>query len=319
MDPATKKHYAISKSEAVTDASWYSGTPIWSLAESQGMRTACLFWPGSEAKIAGYQPTYYLKFDDQIDAHKRIDQVIQWLGLPEAERPHLVTLYYSSPDHEGHETGPDSPETAEAVQRVDKLVGELKEKLAKTGLPIDLVVLSDHGMAKVQGQWINLDAFADLSNFETEGALLYPKSEADAERAYKQFIAKPSPYFMVYRRKDVPAELNFNENAREGDPVIIPTGPYILRAHAPDPSKPERKAPSGMHGYNPRKVADMKASFFAAGPDILTGKTLAPFENVNVYPFIAHLLGLKASKADGSLNVLSGILKDQGVESAPAE
>jgi alkaline phosphatase D len=56
----------------------------------------------------------------------------------------------------------------------------------------------------------------------------------------------------------------------------------------------------------------MKASFFAAGPDILQGKTVAPFENVNLYPWLAHLLGLNPPKSDGDLNVLVGILHDNG-------
>ncbi len=54
---------------------------------------------------------------------------------------------------------------------------------------------------------------------------------------------------------------------------------------------------------------EMKASFFAAGPDIVEGKTVAPFDNVNLYPWIAHLLGLHPPKSDGSLNILSGTLR----------
>ncbi len=57
---------------------------------------------------------------------------------------------------------------------------------------------------------------------------------------------------------------------------------------------------------------EMKASFFAAGPDIVKGKTVAPFENVNLYPWLAHLLGLTPPKNDGSLNVLAGTLRDGG-------
>jgi alkaline phosphatase D len=56
----------------------------------------------------------------------------------------------------------------------------------------------------------------------------------------------------------------------------------------------------------------MKASFFAIGPDIVAGKTVAPFENVNLYPWIAHMLGLQPGKSDGSLNVLAGTLRDGG-------
>ncbi len=66
-----------------------------------------------------------------------------------------------------------------------------------------------------------------------------------------------------------------------------------------------------MHGFDPHKVAEMKASFFAVGPDIVAGKTVAPFENVNLYPWIAHMLGLQPGKSDGSLNVLAGTLRER--------
>jgi alkaline phosphatase D len=314
-DPAKQARYAINDAAAVTDGSWYSGTPLWSLAESQGMRTACFFWPGSEAQIAGYRPTYYLHFDNKIDDNARIGQVLAWLRLPPEERPHFITLYYDEPDHEGHQYGPNAPETKAAVVKVDKLVGKLKEGLDATGLPIDLVVVSDHGMIKVEGETITLDKFADLAGFETAGSLLYAKSDADAARVYNQ-LKKASPQFTVYRRKDVPAGLNFRDNLREGDPVVIATGPYLIRAHGPPADKPESTPPAGMHGYDPHKMPEMKASFYAAGPDILPGHTVRPFENVNLYPWLAHLLGLTAPKTDGSLNVLAGTLRDGGGEPA---
>ncbi|MDE3188093.1 MAG: alkaline phosphatase family protein [Acidobacteriota bacterium] len=310
-DEARQAHYVISDAKAVTDGSWYSGVPLWSLAESQGMRSACLFWPGSEAEIAGFRPTYYLRFDDKIDDNARIEQVLDWLRLPDAERPHFITLYYSETDHEGHEFGPDAPETRAAVRKVDALVGRLKAGLDAIGLPIDLVVVSDHGMAKVEGGWITLDQFTDLKGFETAGALLYGKTEADRARVYNQ-LKRVSSEFVVYRRKDVPAGLYFNGNPREGDPVVIATGPYAIRAHGPPAGKPDHAPTRGMHGYDPRKMPEMKASFFAAGPDILPGHTVLPFENVNLYPWLAHLLGLTPPRSDGSLNVLAGTLRDDG-------
>jgi alkaline phosphatase D len=310
-DPATQARYAISDPNAVTDGSWYSGVPLWSLAESQGMRSACLFWPGSEAKIAGFRPTYYLKYDDKIDDTARIEQVLAWLRLPAADRPHFITLYYAEPDHEGHEFGPDAPETKAAVLKVDGLVGKLKADLDATHLPIDLVVVSDHGMVKEQGDWITLDKFADLTGVETAGQLLYPKSDADSERVYNQ-LKKASSQFFVYRRKNVPAELNYSDNPRTGDPVIIATGPFAIRAHGPPDGKPDHPPTTGMHGFDPHKMPEMKASFFAAGPDILPGHTVKTFENVNLYPWIAHMLGLTPPRSDGSLNVLALTLRDGG-------
>jgi predicted AlkP superfamily pyrophosphatase or phosphodiesterase len=314
-DATKQARYAINDPNAVTDGSWYSGTPLWSLAESQGMRSACLFWPGSEAKIAGFRPTYYLHFDNKIDDKARIDQVLAWLHLPAEDRPHFITLYYSKPDHEGHEFGPDAPETKAAVIKVDGLVGKLKAGLDATGLPIDLVVISDHGMVKTQGDWITLDKFTDLSGFEVSGQLLYGKSDEDSARVYNQ-LKKASSQFIVFRLKNMPANLHYDQNPREGDPVVIATGPYAIRAHGPDEGKPDRAPTAGMHGFDPHKMPEMKASFFAAGPDILPGHTVRPFENVNLYPWLAHLLGLTPPKSDGSLNVLAGTLRDGGGEPA---
>lgn len=317
-DETRQARYAINDSKAVTDGTWYSGVPLWSLAESQGMRTACLFWPGSEAEIAGHRPTWYAQFDSKTEAtdavqQARIDDAVALLRLPEANRPHFITIYYGEPDHEGHEFGPDAHETKAAVVKVDGLVGRLKTALDSTNLPIDLVVISDHGMARVEDGWITLDKFADMTGFDAVGSLLYGKSEEDRVRAYNQ-LKKASSQFMVFRRKDVPAGLNYNQNPREGDPVVVATGPYAIRAHEPAGGKPDQAPSPGIHGFDPRRVSQMKASFFAAGPDIVPGKTVAPFENVNLYPWMAHLLGLVPPKTDGSLNILAGTLRDGGGE-----
>jgi alkaline phosphatase D len=316
-DPARKAAYAMRDKNAVTDGSWYSGTPLWSLAESQGMHAAVLLWPGSEAEIAGFRPTWYAKWDSDTAnspaaLQARVDNVVSLLNLPPADRPHFIAIYYPEPDHEGHESGPDSAATRKTVLKMDAEIGKLKAALDKTGLLVDLVVVSDHGMARTEGGWINLDSFTSLMGIETAGSLLYAPDEKDRVRIYDQ-LKKASSDFMVYRLKDVPPELNYNQNPREGDPVVVATGPYAIRAGAPQ-GRVDRAPPTGMHGFDPAKVPEMKASFFAAGPDVLPGKTVAPFENVNIYPWIAHMLGLKPAKNDGSLNILSGTLRDNGAE-----
>ena len=303
-DPDRHAEYRYADSAENSDGSWYYGTPLWVLAEQQGMRSACFFWPGSEAAIAGVRPTFYLHFDDHLDDAIRIDQVIAWLQMPAEQRPHFVTLYYSNVDHAGHGFGPDAPETRDAVHHVDELIGTLRDKLKATGLPIDLIVTADHGMVKVQGDPIVLDTFADLSHFKTEGPLLYADTEADAETAYEQFRVHPDPRFSVYRRLDVPRSLAYDTSPREGDPVVIPNGAYGLYAHAPT-----RKPNIGSHGYDPHTMPEMKAIFYAEGPDIKAGVKLKSFDNVDVYPFITKLLGLEAPPIDGVLGPLYPALK----------
>jgi alkaline phosphatase D len=200
---------------------------------------------------------------------------------------------------------------------MDAIVGKLEAALKATHLPIDLVIVSDHGMVKSQGGWIDLDQFADLAGFDSAGSLLYGKTEADRERVYDQ-LKHASPQFVAFRLKNVPANLNFNQNPREGDPVIVATGPYAIRAHAPATGETDYPPTIGMHGFDPHLIPEMKASFFAAGPDLIAGKTVAPFENVNLYPWLAHMLGLHAPKSDGSLNILSATLRDGGATIEPA-
>ncbi|MGH9588740.1 MAG: ectonucleotide pyrophosphatase/phosphodiesterase [Acidobacteriaceae bacterium] len=309
-DPERKQEYSMHDPATVRDGSWYGGVPLWSLAEKQGMRTATFFWPGSEAKIAGERPSYYLHYEAWYPDRKRIDQVIAWLELPAAERPHFITLYYGSVDHEGHLHGPDSAQVAAAVRHVDALMGELESRLDALHLPVDLIVVSDHGMAKVEGRPIALDKFADLRGFKTVGSQLYPRTEADAARAYEQLKAADAG-FQVFRRARVPAELHYNRNAREGDPVVVAQGPFLISARA---TEHHGEPMVGNHGYNPFEMKSMRAIFYAEGPDIRPGTKLKPFENVNVFPFIVKILGLTSPQVDGDANVLSIALRGEAAQ-----
>src|SRR4029077_15478235 len=212
-DPARKERYAYNDQKTLADGTWYGGTPLWVLAEQQGMRAASFFWPGSEAEIQGKRPSYYLAYDDKIPDGNRVAQIIAWLKLPREQRPHFITLYYSNVDHAGHSYGPEAPQTGEAVRHVDDMIGKLSEGIATLGLSVDLIVLADHGMEATRGGWVTLDKWADLSQFETSGPLLYAKSEADAQKAYLSLLGA-SETFKVYRREKVPAYLHFNSNPR---------------------------------------------------------------------------------------------------------
>ena len=312
-DPSRKEVYSYHDAKSVGDGTWYGGTPLWLLAEQQGMRSACFFWIGSEAEIQGFRPTFYLKYDAKFPNEKRVDQVLAWLHLAPEQRPHLITLYFSDTDTAGHRYGPDSPEVAAAVHELDGEIGRLMDGIKESKLPVDLIVLADHGMVKVERPPVRLDQYGLNPSWfvQTVDSILYSKSDDDAQKAYEALRGK-SDKFLVYRRAQVPAYLHFDSNPREGDPVVVPTGPYLITAY-PD-ARGLENPPVGMHGYDATHMPEMKALFVAAGPDIRTGAALAPFENVNVYPLIAKILGLDITKLktgpiDGKLSVLGAILK----------
>ena len=214
------------------------------------MRTACLLWVGCEAKIAGFRPSYYATFDAKNEPtpegqQARIDDAVALLSLPAADRPHFITIYFSEPDHEGHEFGPDAPETRAAELKMDALIGKLRAALKATGLPIDLVVVSDHGMVKSEGDWINLDQFADLTGFDAVGRAALRQDRRGSRARLTTSSSKLLRSSWSIRLKDVPAGLNFNQNPREGDPVVVATGPFAIRAHAPAAGQTERPPTTG--------------------------------------------------------------------------
>ncbi len=104
------------------DSSWYDATPLWVLAEKQKMLTASFYWVGAEAAIQGIRPTYYYKFNTLIPMADRIQDVRNWLHLPEEKRPHLITFYIPDVDHEEHMHGVDSKQTEDAVHYVDESI-----------------------------------------------------------------------------------------------------------------------------------------------------------------------------------------------------
>ena len=304
-DPARRQLYEYKKSESTGDGTWYGGTPLWSLAEQQGMRSAVFMWPGSEAEIAGKRPNFYTHFADNLDGHAGLNQIDAWLRLPADQRPHLVCFYMPTADHAGHWYGPDSAEEATAVHTMDALMGELRQRLDASGLPIDLVIVSDHGMVAIDRQWINFDELApSMKGVNFHDWCIYADSEAQTVKVYDELKAANDPRFSVYRRKDVPASLHFSDNARIGDPVLIPNGAYIGHLHAND-----TVANPGDHGYDPLKISAMKATFIANGPDIRKGVSLPVFPNVDVYSFVTKLLDLKPAPNDGELGPLKSALK----------
>lgn len=119
FDPRLGK-FSLGNHKAVGDGRWWNeATPIWVTADQHGLRTATMFWPGSEAEIHGYRPDYWKPFKDSLTADQRVDQVLAWLDLPPATRPRFLTLYFDAVDHAGHKYGPESPQEDAALRATD--------------------------------------------------------------------------------------------------------------------------------------------------------------------------------------------------------
>ena len=316
-DPDQDKLYTMRNRDVVTDSSFYGGVPLWQLAKQNGIKSASYFWVGSELKQENLHPDYYYPYDQSVPFGNRIEKIVEWLNLPEAERPRMITLYFSSPDYESHRYGPIAPETKTKVLEMDSLLGVLVRRVDNTKLPVNIVLVSDHGMKELVDKtetYIYLDEFVKTSrsiNVVNGGtqAHLYTSSDEQTD-SLASALKKVAKDFDVIGKRDFLPEWHYT-NPRSGDILVIAKpGKFIITGNKPEHIRESNKGGVfGVHGYDPAKVKDMYGIFYARGPRVQAGKKVKAFKNIHVYPFIASIMNLKLPPIDGNEAVLRPLLK----------
>lgn len=303
--------FQLNLPDAVTDARWWGGEPIWVGAEKAGIRTATWSWPGSEAAIQGIRPSQWRVYDAKVPLSDRVDQVLGWVGQTDADAPRLVTLYMEQVDKAGHHNGPDSPEYAAAIVEVDTAIGRLLDGLKARGLAAttNLIVLSDHGMAGVpEGQTIAVEDMVDpsiavdVSMGQSIGFAPLPGKQQQAEK----ILLGAHATYDCWTRQTLPPRWAYGSNPR------IP--PIVCQMHegwnALSRERLAKREPGdrGSHGYD-NALPSMRAIFIARGPSFKQGANLRGFDNVDVYPLMTRLLGIPAAPNDGNPETLVPALK----------
>src|SRR5690606_25329367 len=262
MHDAELGDFSLSDRDAVGDGRWWGGEPIWTTAQKAGLRSATMYWPGSEAEINGVRPTQWRAFDAGVDAGERVDQVLAWLDQPAATRPALVTLYFDMVDSAAHGNGPDSAQAHAAVREVDAAIGRLLDGLAARGLldRMNLVVVSDHGMATVAPDHVVAleDMVArDEAKVVSAGQVVGIAPDPGHETAVADRLLGAHEHYDCWRKDELPARWHYGTHPR------IP--PIVCQMHEGWDALPgEYEArrggghPRGSHGYDPA-LASMRA------------------------------------------------------------
>ncbi|MEN5146661.1 ectonucleotide pyrophosphatase/phosphodiesterase [Brevundimonas diminuta] len=302
MVDAELGRFSLGNKQAVTDRRWWDqGEPIWVSAERQGVKTATMFWPGSEADIRGVRPSYWKPFDQSMPGDARVDQVLQWLDLPVGQRPVLTTLYFDIVDTMGHHHGPDATQTVEAARSVDASIGRLIDGLKARGVYDNtiLVVVSDHGMAATSPDRVTvLDDIIDPAAVQIiyGGPVTFLNPVAGREAEVEQALLGSRPHLDCWRKSEIPARLVLGSNPRVSAIVCASEPGWLLSTRDRIPTKP-----GGAHGYD-NAAPEMQAVFIAHGPGVVAGRRLQNLDSVDVQPFLARLLGVSAPRGDGDPN-----------------
>jgi len=130
----------------------------------------------------------------------------------------------------------------------------------------------------------------------------------DAHEGYADSVylgLQKAPHLRVWKRDSIPEYLHYGTHLRVLDIVIALDAGWSV-TDRPNPNL--ERYNGGSHGYDPT-YKDMHAIFYAMGPAFKIGYVHPSFENVNVYPLIAHLLNLRPATIDGNLEHVSEMLK----------
>ena len=295
FDPIRREWF---RRTSANDGSFFKGEPIWVTAEKAGIRTAAYFWTGSEAEIAGRRPTFWYPFDAAVPDSIKIRQIVQWLRLPEQERPHLIMMYSGVVDVPGHRYGPESPEGLAGVRAADRALGALRDSLTQfASLGIDIIVVSDHGLIAVPREHnIDMDSLVpargalvddEHATFSIWADPAAPGLNLDSLAAvYRRVI----PHARVFRPGEFPAEWQSEQNRRLGDLFLLADPGYEFVG-----MNPRALYTLGEHGYDP-KTPEMMGVFLAAGPDFRRGVRLEARENRTLHDLLIRLLRLPAAR-----------------------
>jgi len=316
-DPLFKAVFTLSDRREVENGRWWLGEPIWVTAEKHGQKAASIFYPGTEAEIAGTRPSFWKKYDKEMSNDARVDTLLSWLDLPRDQRPTFLALYFSDPDDAGHEFGPIASETRKAVLNVDKEIGRLIMGLKAREIfrQINLIIVSDHGMASVRlTNAILLDKLFDTNLasrifWTREIVSIFPKAGKE-EEIYQSLKRRLPPQGRVYRKAVMPARFHYSQSPRIAPLLVLPAEGWILtnrKAFAEMQAKGETKRPKGGHGYD-NQLPSMRAIFIAHGEAFKKGKVVSPFENIQVYNIMAKILGLKPAVNDGNYRAAKAVL-----------
>ncbi|XP_053197115.1 ectonucleotide pyrophosphatase/phosphodiesterase family member 7-like [Scomber japonicus] len=310
-----KKQYYASQ---FVDSYWDNGSlPIWITAQRQGLKAGSLHFPGTAAtyqgetvKVRQVEPAFY-DHANETDWRLNIDKVIgEWFDQQDLD---FVSLYFGEPDTTGHKYGPDSPERREMVKQVDRTVGYIRDRIEHHGLTerLNIIMTADHGMSTVlRGEQVNEIILSKIPGFSFKdikfhlvdygpSGMLLPK-EGMLEKVY-QALKGGHPHLHVYKKEEMPARLHYSKHPRLlpiilfADPGYLINGFYTFQFH------------KGEHGFD-NEVMDMKPFFRAVGPDFQKNLLVGPFETVNVYPLMCHILGIIPEINDGNLDVTKHML-----------
>ena len=228
--------------------------------------------------------------------------------------PAVVAFYLEEVNGAGHRFGPESPEVAAAVRKVDGNLAAMRARLREMGLTPNYLVVSDHGMTPTHLQRVVvLDEILDLKTvtIDSDGSLLALRPvQGTVEELVARF--RSAPHVRAFRAEDLPAHLALKPGPRVAPVWVLPDEGWHIAPRATverlRAKFTEKGYLAGDHGYDP-ELRSMHGILIAEGPAFRPGTIPAEARTLDLYPLMCALLGLNPAPNDGDDRLARALLR----------
>jgi predicted AlkP superfamily pyrophosphatase or phosphodiesterase len=237
--------------------------------------------------------------------------------LLEIKHPDFVAVYLSGLDTEEHKSGPFSKESNAVLERLDALVGTLREAAQKAAPGrATICVVSDHGFAAIQHDVNLYAAFLEAGLFSVDAggkisgwkAMPWPAGGSAAimladpnDSAVRAQVKALLDKLASDPQNGIDRVLDSAELATGGG---FPGAAFLVALRVgyevsygftmPLITKPTNL---GMHGFLP-ETPEMRSSFFIVGPRVAKGRSLGEIDMRQIAPTLADVLGVRLPGAE---------------------
>ncbi|NXY89682.1 ENPP5 phosphodiesterase, partial [Alcedo cyanopectus] len=306
-DPVLNETFSLNKTDTNKSKFWEEASPIWVTNQREGHKTGAAMWPGTDVKIHGVFPTYYMPYDESVSFENRVSRLIDWFT---SEEPiNLGLLYWEQPDGMGHALGPESPLMEPIISDIDKKLGYLMAELKKAKLwdVINVIITSDHGMSESSSErLIELDQYVDRELYDiidhSPVVAILPK-EGKLDEVYEA-LANAHPNMTVYKKEQIPDRFHYKHNRKIQPILAVADIGWEIVHNKSDGFQ------FGNHGYD-NMLAEMHPIFVAFGPAFKKNTTKEAMNSTDLYPLLCCLLGITPLPNNGSLSTVQDLLAEE--------
>ena len=332
-DPILNKRFLMAKDREDTNGWFQQAEPVWikNQKNNKGKQSVVFDWPGAPAWFDNTQAYVSRQFNSSWKSLRSYNKTVElFVDSLIRNKTNLAFLYFKEPDKSGHANGPESDQVKYIVKELDYVLDYLffllkSRKNYDINNDIDVLIVTDHGMATVRENIEDTSKFFYLSDyFDVDKILAYENcnygpfaelwlknASIDLESVYNILknnlkTEDASKIKGIYLKKDIPERFHLKNSHRVAPLVLTAnTGFQVVLERNKKFSVTKQRA---QHGYEPNDK-QMRGIFMAKGNSFKKSyKSHEPIYIIDIYSLMCYLLDLTPNPNNGTFDRIMHVL-----------